>query len=99
MRKLTGHTLDISRLLRFFWYQEVYLKLEDNSFPSESPEVKGRIVGIAENVGHALSYCVLHEKTGRILCQSTLRAITSDKINKRANLISGEDFLSPHQKF
>ena len=35
---LTGSTVDISPMLRFFWWEEVYYKLDDSSFPLESPE-------------------------------------------------------------
>jgi len=60
MNKLTGRTTDISALLRFHFYQEVYYKVEEgHTFPSESREAKGYMVGIAEHVGHVLTYKVL----------------------------------------
>ena len=52
----TGRTGDISALLSFKWMEPVYYKIEDLSFPSESPEGSGYWVGIAEDVGHAMTY-------------------------------------------
>ena len=64
---LTGITPD-SVLLRFAFYELVYFKNDEPSFPSESPESLGRIAGIAEHVGHALTYKILDPSTNRIIC-------------------------------
>ncbi len=53
---LTGSTSDCSPLLRFHWWEEVYFKLDDSDFPSESPELKGHFVGVSEHVGHAMTF-------------------------------------------
>ena len=95
LQLLTGQTIDISALLRFHWCQEVCFRPEDNHFPSQSPELKGRIVGVATNVGHILTYRVHHEASGRILCRSNLRPVSSDRPNLRLDQISGEDFSNP----
>src|SRR5210317_1955748 len=67
---LTGITPDISVLLRFAFYELVYFKNDEPSFPSESPESLGRIVGIAEHVSHALTYKILDLSTNRIISRS-----------------------------
>ena len=41
MNVLTGSTQDISHLLRFRFRQEVYYKVDDSDFPSDSHEAKG----------------------------------------------------------
>jgi hypothetical protein len=50
---LKGLTVDISVLLRFHFWQPVYFKLSEPSFPSESKEALGNVVGISEHCGHA----------------------------------------------
>ena len=62
----------------------VYFKNDEPSFPSESPKSLGRIVGIAEHVGHALTYKILDPSTNRIICRSEIRsAEDTDDHNKR----------------
>jgi hypothetical protein len=55
------------------------------------------MVGIAENVGHALCYRILTPE-GHILSCSELRPVDENSPNKRADLLSGEE-LSPPQNF
>jgi hypothetical protein len=55
MEILTGSTPDISPLLSFQWWEPVYFKLDDASFPSDSRERRGHFVGISEHVGHAMT--------------------------------------------
>jgi hypothetical protein len=58
---LLGYTPDISVLLQFqFWEPVLYAKY-DGKFPSDSTELKGRFVGIAEKVGHLMTYKILTE--------------------------------------
>jgi hypothetical protein len=64
---LTGSTSDCSPLLRFHWREEVYFKLDDSDFPSESPELKGHFVGISEHVGHAMTFKILSIDTLKVL--------------------------------
>jgi hypothetical protein len=56
---LKGVTVDIGVLLRFHFWQPVYSKLSESSFPSESKEALGHVVGISEHCGHALTYKIL----------------------------------------
>lgn len=57
-----GVRANISPLLHFHWWQKVYYS-SDNSFPSQSPEKSGRIVGVAEKQGDALTWLVLTDDT------------------------------------
>jgi len=76
MTMLTGVTQDISPLLQFQWYEPVYYREEEAEFPSKSRERFGWFVGIAENVGHALTYMVLSKDTSKILHRSVVRTAT-----------------------
>jgi hypothetical protein len=73
MEILTGSTPDISPLLSFQWWEPVYFKLDDASFPSYSRERHGRFVGISEHVGHAMTYMILTDDTQKIIHQSNVR--------------------------
>ena len=76
MTLLTGVTQDISPMLQFEWYEPVYYREEEAGFPSTSIERYGRFVGIAETVGHAMTFMVLAEDTQRILYRSVVRTAT-----------------------
>ena len=71
---LTGRTPDISVLLRFHFYEAVYYVVDDTSFPSESNEELGWVVGISENVGHSMTYKILTKKTQMIIHRASLRS-------------------------
>ena len=92
IESLTGTTPDISPLLRFSFWEPVYYKLDDNSFPSESPEKLGRWVGVAEHVGHMMTYKILTDDTYKIIYRSDVRsALDPSTRNKRIDFLSGED--------
>jgi hypothetical protein len=95
---LLGSTVDISVLLRFHFWQEVYYKLEDSDFPSDSKEASGRIVGVSEAVGSAMTYMILTKKTSKVIYRSQVRPALSDK-NFRAEFVEGEKDSSPPQNF
>ena len=63
LERLTGLTPYISPLLRFQWYEQVYYKQNNTNFPSDMREKGGRFVGIAENIGHAMTYKILTNDT------------------------------------
>jgi hypothetical protein len=87
---LQGVTVDISELLRFPFWQPVDFKLSESSFPSESKEALGHIVGISEHCGHALTYKVLSSESDVIIYCSLLRPATPDDANMRACMSGGE---------
>ena len=85
MTKLTGVTQDISPLLHYEWYEPIYYREEVTEFPSRSKESFGWFVGIAEHVGHALTFLVLTEDTNKVLSRSVIRTATDpDSRNLRA---------------
>ena len=87
---LTGSTPDISPLLRFHFWQRVLYKRDDTSFPSESREGIGRIVGISEHVGHTMTWKVLTEHTNKIIYRSELRPFDERDPNLRMLPTHGE---------
>ena len=93
---LTGTTPDISVLLRFHFYEKVYYKTQEPSFPSDSPESIGYMVGIAEHVGHAMTYKVLDSETNSVLFRSELRTAESpNDPNKSLAASDGEESSPP----
>ena len=91
LQKLKGSTNDISPLLRFYFYEPVYYKVDDSDFPSESRERRGYFVGIAENVGHQMTFKILTDDTNKVICRSNVRsaASTADR-NRRLDILGGE---------
>ena len=86
---LLGITVDISVLLRFFFWQKVYYKAVDPGFPSESREKAGHIVGISEHVGHALTWKILTSDTKKVIYRSKVRPFTVDDSNIQADALDG----------
>jgi hypothetical protein len=66
LTKLLGSTVDISPLLCFHFWEHVYYHHPETSFPSDSKEELGNIVGISEHSGHTLTYKVLTADTGHV---------------------------------
>lgn len=79
MQVLTGETTDISILLCFTFWDVVYVsRYKSSGFSGQvgslkSSEIRGRFVGFAENVGHALTFKVLTDDTQKIIHRSRLR--------------------------
>jgi hypothetical protein len=92
MSVLTGSTSNISIILRSGWWEPVYYKLDDSNFPSESPELPGRMVGFSETVGHAMTYNILTEDSQNIIHRANVRtALDIDVPNARTgDLNDGE---------
>ena len=81
---LYGTTPDISALLPFSFYEKVYYKTNETAFLSDSPESVGHFVGIATNVGNALTYKILSEN-GHIISRSAVCSATdATHANQRA---------------
>jgi Reverse transcriptase (RNA-dependent DNA polymerase) len=91
LNRLTGSTVDISVLLKFFFWQKVYYKKVDSGFPSESTEALGHIVGISEHCGHALTWQVLTDDTQKVIYRSLVRPYSVDDPNFRAVMSGGEE--------
>ena len=89
---LEGSTPDISPLLHFSFWDSVYYKFDDSDFPSGSTEGRGRWVGIAENVGHAMTYQILTDDTKKVIYRPNVHsALTKEDRNKRVDLLGGEE--------
>ena len=72
LQVLHGITVDVSALCQFHFWEPVFHAVDDKC-PSESPEEEGHWVGIAENVGDALTYVILTDKTQKITHRSAVR--------------------------
>ena len=72
LTKMYGTTIDILAYLNFYFYQPVLYSI-DNNWPSESPEKSGRWMGVAHNVGNALTYKILTDDTKKIIYRSAVR--------------------------
>ena len=85
----TGKIGDISPMLVFTWLEPVYFKVDDSNFPSKSPEALGYFVGVADHVGHTMTFLIFHKATKKILPRSTVRsALDPATRNRRAKLLS-----------
>ena len=82
---LLGYTPDITVLLQFHFWEPIYYAKYDGKFPSDGTECLGRFVGIAENVGNAMSFKVLTEE-GKVIVRSVIRSAlkSGGYDNKRA---------------
>jgi len=81
---LLGVTIDVSPLLRFYWYQPVLYNVDNASFPSESHESLGYFVGVVTHCGHAMTFKVLSAESQRVLIRSQVRA--ADALDPRPRL-------------
>ena len=92
----TGQQPDISAILAFYWFQPVYYRSTKVSYPSNSQERSGRIVGFAEHRGDALTFLIMDDITKQVIPRSELRAHDPIHPNLRTaafdnpNLVGGE---------
>jgi hypothetical protein len=63
---LTGQVPDISPLLKYKFNEPFYYR-DSNQVPGESTEALGYWVGMAPNVGHAMTYKILTADTRKII--------------------------------
>ena len=67
----------------------MYYKLDDSSFPSDSSKLRDRFVGIAEHVGHAMTFLILIDDTQRVIPWSNVRpALNPEARNSRLDLFN-----------
>jgi len=90
LQHATGSTVDISPLLRFHFWELVYYQEDDSNFPSDSREALGHMVGIAEHVGHSMTYKVLTVDTQKVIYCSNLCSASSSDPNLRVDILGGE---------
>ena len=89
-----GVTVDISAYLTFYFNQPV-LYSADNKWPSESPEKSGRWMGVAHNVGDALTYRILTDDTMKIIYRLAVRPRDSENPNNRLDKFGGVESRKP----
>jgi hypothetical protein len=70
-----GTDNDISPMLYFSFYEPVYYLVDETTFPSEGKELRGRWVGVSENVGHFMTYKILTDDTRRIIHRSNIHLV------------------------
>jgi hypothetical protein len=74
LRQAYGTDNDISPMLYFSFYELVYYLVDEPTFPSKSKEVRGRWVGVSENVGHFMTYKILTDDTRWNIHRSNIRS-------------------------
>ena len=80
-----GGVQDISAFLEYRFYEPMLFLDSDESFPS-SKEKPGWWVGVANNVGDALTFKILTEDTHQVLHRSVVHPAKDDKCkNKRVH--------------
>ena len=80
-QKRNGVTPDISAYLQFqFWERVLYLDHEE-TWPS-SKERTGYWVGVAHNIGDAMTYWIFDDQTKRLVARSVVRPFYSNKCVK-----------------
>ena len=85
-----GSTSDISVLLQFRYYQPVYYARNDASFPSDPTERLGRFIGVADHVGHGMTFWVLSEY-GIPVARSVVRSAIGPERNLRLDTVHQDD--------
>ena len=86
LQHLNGQTTDISPLLCFRFWEEVYYMHDDPRFPSETVEGHGHFVGIAESVGNAMTFKILTSDTNKVIFRSVVRSAETFDKNQRAEM-------------
>jgi hypothetical protein len=74
LQLLTGETTDISTLMHFHFWQLIFFMHQSSNkpFPSQPTEEPCNFVGIASNVGDAMTFIVLSTRTNKILYRSSI---------------------------
>jgi Reverse transcriptase (RNA-dependent DNA polymerase) len=78
LETVTGETPDTSEYMDFDFYS--WVKYRDAHESKDSPIHLGRWLGVAHEVGTALTYWIL-KSNGQIICRSTVRPLLPDEIS------------------
>ena len=95
LQVLTGQTIDISIMLCFMFWDVVYFSRYDDADyrgqvgSKKSSEIRGRFVGFAWNVGHALTFKVLTDDSNKVLSRSQLRLAKVGENNLKLDVEAG----------
>jgi hypothetical protein len=76
MEVVMGETPDISEYMDFDFYQ--FIKYRDATSDRDDPIQLGRWLGIAHDVGTAMTYWILKEN-GQVICRSTVRPLLKEE--------------------
>ena len=88
---ITGETPDISEMLHFDFFGWVkYYDPYMNSFPKQC-EALGRWLGIAHDVGQAMTYYILKDN-GEIVVRSSVRNLTDEELHDASECKKREEF-------
>ena len=82
LQALYGMKPDVSALVIFRFWEKVYYKHINANFPNNSTERIGRFVGVADNVGHVLTYKILSDEQ-RIIFRSRIRSAESTEVKNK----------------
>ena len=91
LRQACGADNDISPALCFSFYEPACYLVDETTFPSESKELRGRWVGVSENVGHFMTCKILTDDARRIIHRSNIRSASDPHArNLRLDLLNDE---------
>ena len=78
----TFQVTDISPMLCFYFWEPVYFLLnkKEQHFPSMTKERCGHSVGIAENIGHRMTFLIYTKVTNKVIAQSAVRSTLDPKL-------------------
>ena len=82
LEKLTGRKPDISSIIIYRFWEKIYYKHIDAEFPHNSSEKLGRFVGVADTVGHALTFKILSDES-KIIFRSKIRSADRTTLKNR----------------
>ena len=95
LERLTSTTPGMNPILRFYWWQTVYYKIDDSDFLSDTREKRVHFVGIVEKLGYLMTFKVLPDDTHKIIYRSNTRSAEDpDTPNLRLDLFDGEEPLT-----
>ena len=92
--RCTELQLIFRHILNFYFYQPVLYSI-DNNWPSKSPEKSGRWIGVAHNVGDALTHKILTDDTKKIIYLSAVRPRDDKDPNNRFHIFGGVEADKP----
>ena len=91
---LLGWTPDMTVLLRFiFWEPVYYLKYEIETTKRTEVAI-GRFVGVAEHIGHALTYKILTE-SGKIITRAVVHTANKNGVFRNRKAIPASPKMAP----
>jgi hypothetical protein len=87
-------------LLYFRFNEPVYYKLDDSDFPSDTREGRGHWVGVAEHVGHHMTFKILTDDTLELIYRSNVRsALDPNSRNLRIDPLNDDKPIKEILKF